>query len=189
MLARWPEGEDYEERLDYLLYDREVLSQMPGSLRQAWRTQDKKTLREWLMRFAVSEPGVMVRTQKFEREKSFRLPLNSSTSMAGAIDAAFGNRIIDYKITSIDRAPKELYESQLDFYAFIRHEMTGADSVRADIAFLREGRTEGRDITDFEGIRARIESAAEICGSGPFVPRSEHCRMCPFKEGCVKKIA
>ena len=189
MLARWPKGEDYEAELDHLLFDREMLSHMPGELRPTWRSDDKKTLREWLMKFASSELGIAVRTQTFKRENTFWLPLNTSTVMAGAIDAVCGDRIIDYKITSIDRAPKELYEAQLDFYAFVQHERTGAEDVRTDIAFLREGRTESRDITDFEGIRARIENAAEICGAGPYIPRHEHCRICPFKKGCVKNIA
>ena len=139
------------------------------------------------MRFAAGELGVMLRTRKdIQREKLFRIPLNESTSLAGAIDAVYGNNIIDYKITNIDSTPPGLYESQLDFYAFVLHLQTGAEIVNTTIAFLREGRIEHRVITDFEAVRERVISASEVCAVGPYIPRQENCRLCPFKKGCVK---
>ena len=189
ILARWPEGEDYEAKLDYYLHDKAVLSQLPGHLRSAWRKNDKdkdSPLREWLMKFAESETGKMLMSRTdIQREKAFRLPLSESTSLAGAIDAVFENNIIDYKITSIDRTPPGLYESQLDFYALVIHEQTGAETVNTTIAFLREGKTETRVITDFEGIRDRVITAAEECACGDYPPKHEHCGLCPFKKGCV----
>lgn len=189
ILSRWPGGEDYKSKLDYYLHDREVLSHMPGHLRAAWRRNDRdehSELKGWLLRFAGSDLGVMLRTRKdIKREYMFRLPLNEATSLAGSIDALFDNNIIDYKITSIDRTPKGLYESQLDFYALIIHELTGVESVKATIAFLREGTATERVITDFASIRERVSNAAEICATGPYTPNHEHCMICPFKKGCV----
>ena len=212
VLSRWPEGDSYESRLDYYLHDREALSHMPGSLRAAWRDNDKNKasqVKEWLMRFADSELGKMMRTRKdIKREYRFRLPLDESTSLAGSIDALItpsaregqpyltspnvGEErkeglytIIDYKITEHENTPPGLYESQLDFYALVIHELTGADSVKTVIAFLREGMTAERVITDFEAIRERVSHAAEICASGPYMPNNQHCGLCPFKKGCV----
>ena len=190
ILSRWMKEGGHIERLDYWLYNKEVLSKLPGYLRPEWRKdKDKAVLRKWLTDFAAGDLGAMLRTQNFESEKSFRIPLNGKTIMAGSIDALCGGKIIDYKITSSDRTPPGLYEAQLDFYAFVWHEMTGADNVETVIAFLREGRTESRTVTDFEGIRSRIERAAEICGSGPYTPRLEHCALCPFRKGCVNNNA
>ena len=161
------------------------------------------------MRFADSELGKMMHTRKdIKREYRFRLPLDESTSLAGSIDALItpsaregqpyltspnvGEErkeglytIIDYKITEHENTPPGLYESQLDFYALVIHELTGADSVKTVIAFLREGMTAERVITDFEAIRERVSHAAEICASGPYMPNNQHCGLCPFKKGCV----
>ena len=189
ILARWPESGDYESKLDYYLHDKAVLSQLPGHLRAAWRKNDKdkdSPLREWLLRFAGSDTGKMLMSRTdIQREKAFRIPLTESTSLAGAIDAVFGSSIIDYKITSIDRTPPGLYESQLDFYALVIHELTGAETVNTTIAFLKEGKIEERVITDFEGIRERVITAAEECACGIYPPKHEHCGLCPFKKGCV----
>ncbi len=201
ILARWPEGEDYESRLDYWLHDKAVLSQLPGHLRAAWRglnrerhndEQEQKRLqrvaelRGWLLRFAESDTGKLLRSRTdIQREKAFRIPLNEYTSLAGAIDAVFGNEIIDYKITSVENAPKGLYESQMDFYALVLHMMTGVESVKTTIAFLREEKVEPRVITDFAGIRERVIIAAEECACGNYVPNLKHCGDCPYKKGCV----
>ena len=189
ILSRWPEGEDYEAGLDYYLHDKEALSHMPGSLRAAWRKNDKDKdshVKEWLMKFAAGELGEMLRTRRdIKREYRFRVPLDESTSLAGSIDAFWENNIIDYKITEYGRTPPGLYESQLDFYALVVHELTGAESVKTAIAFLREGMTAERMITDFPAIRERVTRAAGICASGPYVPNHKNCGLCPFKEGCV----
>ena len=190
ILSRWPEDGDYESRLDYYLHDKEALSHMSGSLRAAWRKNDNDKdshVKEWLMRFADSELGRMMRTRKdIKREYRFRLPLDECTSLAGSIDAFYDNTIIDYKTTEYDKNPSGMYDSQLDFYALVAHELTGADSVNTQIVFLREGRTEERVITDFDAVRERVKSAARICALGPYVPRHENCGLCPFKKGCAK---
>ena len=189
ILSRWPEGADYESKLDYWLHDKAVLSLLPGHLRAAWRKNDKdkaSRLREWLMNFAESDTGKMLMSRTdVQREKSFRLSLTESTSLAGAVDVIFGNNIIDYKITSKDNTPPGLYESQLDFYALVMHMMTGAENVKASIAFLKEGKIETRVITDFESIRERVIKAAEECACGEYMPNHKNCGLCPYKKGCV----
>ena len=189
VLERWPESGDYEAKLDYYLHDKEVLARVPGYLRAAWRKNDNdkaSQLKEWLMNFAASELGELLRTRKdILREKQFRLQLDEYTALAGAIDAVYGNNIIDYKITDIDSAPPGLYESQLDFYALALHMITGAENVNTSIAFLRQGKIEHREISDFEAIRARVADAAKFCASGPHTTNHEHCALCPFKKGCA----
>ena len=201
ILSRWPEGEDYESKLDYYLHNAEVLSLLPGHLRAAWRDLNRKRkdpddekkrlqkvqeFRRWLMNFAASDTGkILMSRTDVQREKSFRLPLTEATSLAGAVDAFFGNEVIDYKITSKDNTPPGLYESQLDFYALVVHMQTGAESVNASIAFLREDKIESRVITDFEAVRTRVIKAAEECACGNYVPKHEHCGDCPYKKGCV----
>ena len=182
VLSRWPERE-----IDALLFDRASIVHVPGYLRSTWRNDGAKgVLREWLMNFAASDLGVMLRNAEgVRREHRFRMKLTEGTSLAGAIDALYGNTIIDYKITSIDNAPSGLYEAQLEFYALAVHMMTGAERVNTCIAFLREGRQEVREHSGFEAIRERVISAAETCASGSYNPNYNNCGICPFKKGCV----
>ena len=187
VLSRWPNGDDYARELDTLLYDRAVLPSVPGYLRSMWRNDSaKKELHSWLMNFAEGDLGVMLRNVKdIRREYRFRLRLTEGTSLAGAIDALYGNNVVDYKITSIDNTPEGLYESQLEFYALAVHDLTGAEKVNTCIAFLREGRQEYREHSDFEAIRERVTEAAEICASGPYTPSINNCKICPFRKGCA----
>ena len=190
ILSRWPVSDDYESDLDSLLHDRETLKLLPGYLRDTWRHCDKDTLRKWLMDFAVSDLGVTIRnTPNVEREKPFRIPLDGDTVMAGAIDAVYGKNIADYKITAVNDVPEGLYDSQLDFYAYVVHETKKAETVNATIAFIKENTTAKRVIADFDSIRARIENAAKNCASGKnesYPANINHCAECPFKKGCVK---
>ena len=187
ILARWPKTEDYGTELDTLLYERDTLGLLPGYLRDTWRHCDKDTLRKWLMDFAVSDLGVKLRnTPGVEREKIFRVPLDGDTVMAGSVDAVYGDCVVDYKITAADEVPEGLYDSQLDFYAYIVHEMKKAESVSATIAFIKENTSAERVITDFDSIRERIERVAKDCASGSYPANRNHCAECPFKKGCVK---
>ena len=142
------------------------------------------------MNFAESPLGIDLRNSPdIERERRFRLRLNDETVLAGAVDAVSGNTIIDYKITDSDSVPPGLYESQLDFYAYVIHEQSECESVNACIAFLKENKTAERIISDFESIRSRIETASRKCASdseSDYGSKTEHCGLCPFKKGCVK---
>ena len=179
VLSRWP-----------ILYDRETLGKLPGYLRDTWRNCDKDTLKKWLTTFADSDLGAKLRnTTGVEREHIFRIPLNSDTVMAGAVDAVYGNSVADYKITAVDDVPDGLYDSQMDFYALAVHEEEGFETVNATIAFLKENTVQERVISNFPAIRERIERASRECASGKreaYEARLEHCGECPFKKGCVK---
>ena len=190
ILSRWPKSDDYESELDTLLYERDTLGLLPGYLRDTWRHCDKDTLRKWLMRFAESDLGVKLRNEPgLKREYMFRVPLDGDTVMAGSVDAVYGDCVVDYKITAADEVPEGLYDSQLDFYAYIVHEKTKAESVNATIAFIKENTSAERVITNFDSIRERIEKAAKKCASGnneSYNANHKNCRQCPFKKGCVK---
>ena len=189
ILARWNKTDDYESELDTLLYERDTLGLLPGYLRDTWRHCDKDILRKWLMNFVASPLGVKLRnTSGVEREYRFRIPLNGDTVMAGAIDTFYGNNVIDYKITAVNDMPEGLYESQLDFYAYIIHDKTKVESVNAYAVFLKENTSSQKVITDFASIRERIERVAAGCASGKnesYCANHKHCGKCPFKKGCV----
>ncbi len=187
ILSRWPVNENFEAELEYYLNDREMIAKLPPQIRDVWRNKEKKsTLKEWLLKFAASELGFELRgRQDIKREYRFSLRLDNKTSLAGAIDAIYENKLIDYKITAVDNAPSGLYESQLDFYAFIAHELTGQDEIKTVTAFLREGIFKERICRNFDEIKARISNASESCASKKLNPKLEHCAFCPFKKGCA----
>ncbi|MBR1657936.1 MAG: UvrD-helicase domain-containing protein [Synergistaceae bacterium] len=193
ILSKWPVNDNYESELERYLHDKATLSLLPGHIRDAWRKNDrdkKSTLRELLMNFAGSPLGIELRNSpNVEREHRFRHRLNDDTILAGAVDALFGNNIIDYKITDSETVPPGLYESQLDFYAYVVHAEKKFESVNTCISFLKENKTAERVISDFESIRERIETASAKCASDSerdYEGKTEHCGLCPFKKGCVK---
>ena len=182
-LSRWPKND-----FDALLFDRANLVHVPGYLRHTWRKNiaGKNTLRNWLKDFEASSLGQMLKSREdVLREHVFRLKLTEGISMAGAIDALCDDIVVDYKITSIDNAPSGLYEAQLEFYALVAHELTGAEKITTHVAFLRENTQEVREHSDFEAIRERVIHAAEVCASGPYTPSYNNCSVCPFKKGCA----
>ena len=187
ILARWPKNENYNAELEYYLNDREMISKLPAYLREVWRDREaKNNLGQWLKNFSECGLGLTLRTEKnIEREYRFMLRLDKGTALAGAMDALYKNNVVDYKITSVDDAPSELYESQLDFYALAAHELTGQETIKTTTAFLREGVFSEKVCDDFDAIRERVSTAAETCASGPFSPKREHCAACPFKKGCA----
>lgn len=188
VLSQWPKDDDYLSELDTLLTDRySTFDRLPVRLRGAWRDENgRMDLHEWLKRFTESELFMKLRNENIRREFRFRYKLNESTALAGAIDALYGNNIIDYKITRFDSVPPGLYESQLDFYALAMHDMFNYESVNTSTVFLKEGRIVQRVCSDFDSIRERIRIVAEICASGPYNARIENCSKCPFRKGCMK---
>ena len=195
ILARWPSGknektENFESELEYYLNDREIILRLPVHIRDAWRNvKNKKILFDLMMKFARSDTGIEIRNniKNIKREYRFNIKLNK-TSMAGAIDAFYGNTLIDYKLTSVNDAPEGLYESQLDFYALAAHELTGLDEIRTVAVFLREGISKERICNDFEGIKARVLGASEKCASGDLPPELKSCVKCPFAKKCAFSI-
>ena len=192
ILERWPRSEDYQERLEQLLSDRSVLSQLPGYLRGAWRNKEiRENLKKWLSKFAESQIGQkLINNPEIKREQDFRLRLNNNTALAGSIDAYYKDsqnfyHVIDYKITLSHKAPPGLYDSQLDFYALAVNELTHCGKINVVIAFLRENNFSERIITDFDSIRERVINVSENCASGSYSPNTKNCGSCPFKKGCI----
>ncbi len=188
VLSQWPKGDDYASELATLLNERSgTYERLPVRLRGAWRNkQGRKKLYDWLMKFSETELFRRLRNENVRREFRFRLKLNESTALAGAIDAFYGNNIIDYKITRFDDVPPGLYESQLDFYALVMHELFGHESVNISVVFLREGIISQRACDNFDAIRERITNVSEVCASGPYNADIKNCGVCPFRKGCVK---
>ncbi len=188
ILSRWPVNDNYEIELEHYLNDREIISKLPGNLRKIWRNENSKiSLRKWLMNFALSDWGIKLRHEKnIKREFHFRVRLKDcGTSLAGSMDAIYDNNIIDYKITSINDAPKELYEAQLDFYALAAHELMKFEIVNTCTAFLSDGKFIYRTCDNFDEIKANVLRASEICASKLCEPETKHCALCPFKKGCI----
>ena len=197
ILSHWKLGDEFE--LDRLMHDNKNLDSIPVHIRDEWRQNSKSErsseLREWLMTFASSEFGQFLRSSKdIEREKRFRIPFDKETALAGSFDAVYRSSdseytVIDYKITNINSVPPGLYDSQMDFYAFVLSEIKKAERVRVLVAFLKENKTEERVITDFSSIRERIGKAVKNCASDfvdAYGAGRNHCGLCPFKKGCVK---
>ncbi|MBR0315871.1 MAG: UvrD-helicase domain-containing protein [Synergistaceae bacterium] len=188
ILSKWPINENYESELEYYLNDREIISKLPGKLRKIWRNKNSKiTLREWLLNFANGELGqkLIKLGKNIKREYHFRVKLND-ISLAGAMDGFYENNIIDYKITPIDKAPSTIYDSQMDFYAFSAHELTGCESVNIVTVYLRDNKITKRVCNNFDEIKTRILKACETCATGFCEAKFENCNSCPFKRGCVK---
>lgn len=188
ILARWPVNENFESELEYYLNDREMILRLPPQLRETWRDRKNKTaLSEWLMKFASGKTGLeLINNKDVKREYRFsvRLDDKNKTLMAGAIDAFYGNNLIDYKLTSINDAPAGLYESQLDFYALALHELTGLDEINTTTVFLRDGICRERVCKNFDEIKAEISKASVTCACGNLEPEYKHCSSCPFRKGC-----
>jgi hypothetical protein len=106
-------------------------------------------------------------------------------------------RVRDYKITLSDNAPAELYRAQLAFYALVVKLLTERlslpfDGVDVGLIFLREGGRLGDTKNfpqngDWTAIRSQISAAARAAAQGPWVPRREHCRRCPWRLKCPKR--
>jgi len=182
---------------------------MPTGLRDTWRAaRNKEALREWLCAFATSEEGRALasaaRDGTLNRESSFRVILKmpgQSICLAGAMDVLWRDganwHIRDYKITLSDNAPDELYSAQLAFYALAVKNLAARsklpfDEVDVGLIFLREG---GRvDSTrrfscnsDWGAMTEIVMSAARGAAAGPWIPRLENCRRCPWRLKCPKR--
>ena len=105
--------------------------------------------------------------------------------------------IRDYKITLSDNAPDELYRAQLAFYALVvkilaERRNLPFEYVDVGLIFLREGglldstRRFHRD-DGWAGMSDRIITAAQGAAAGPWIPKRENCRRCPWRMKCPKR--
>jgi len=163
-----------------------------------WRKAgSRKVLYSWLERLAASETGKELRTQfengNLRREVPFRIKMEGGPLLTGSMDVFWetekGVKIRDYKITAIDRAPEELYASQLRFYGWTWYLAFGRPDSEIDMKLihLREG-IETEEITlptgGLEKIGEDIRMVAGLAAHGPFKPEKSKCRHCPFRRDC-----
>ncbi|MDR1875981.1 MAG: UvrD-helicase domain-containing protein [Synergistaceae bacterium] len=182
-----------------------VVLRLPAFLRDTWRdARNRATLKSWLGDFSRSGEGQALteaaRNDVLQRESAFCVSLGD-LDLVGAIDALWREdgqwHVRDYKITLSDNAPGELYRAQLGFYALVvkllaeKRELP-FEGVDVGLVFLREGgrpgdaRSFGKD-DDWTTMETQIQAAAQIAAQGPWVPRREHCRFCPWKKGCENR--
>ena len=116
--------------------------------------------------------------------------------MAGSMDAFYLKNnvcnILDYKITLSAEAPKDLYFSQMEFYAYAAYKLTGCENVKTKIIFLREGFYNEKNfnininINSIDEAGEKILNYAKLSGSKNFKANLNNCKNCPFKKGCFK---
>ncbi|MDR1048866.1 MAG: UvrD-helicase domain-containing protein [Synergistaceae bacterium] len=199
LLARW--DMKAETLQDWL--EEPVARSLPSGLRGAWRNgKNREALRKWLTAFSRSDEGQILaetlRRGELRRESAFRVTPDTGPRLVGAMDAFWrdGGRwhVRDYKITLSDNAPAELYRAQLAFYALVVKllaEKSGLpfESVDTGLIFLREGGHLGetREFRSDWALPARIAETSALAARGPWAPRREHCRACPWRAGCPKR--
>lgn len=203
ILAQWNMK---EETLGSWLDDPNAALRLPAYLRDTWReNENREALRTWLGDLARSDEGRAVReaaqNDTLRREASF-CALADDLCLVGAIDALRRDTggwwsVRDYKITLSDNAPEELYRAQLGFYALVvkllaEKQELPFEGVDVGLVFLREGGRLGetrhfpRD-NDWAGMQKQVWEAARTAAQGPWIPRREHCRFCPWKKDCPER--
>jgi len=212
ILARWDMKED---TLHSWLDGENTARRMPSVLRDAWRNdKNKEALRGWLTAFAASDEGrslaLAAHDGVLKRESAFCAMLklsepcqsyNNDLRLVGAMDVLWRNEgrwhIRDYKITLSDNAPDELYRAQLAFYALVvkilaERQNLPFDEVDVGLVFLREGglidstRRFSRE-SDWRAMADRVMTAARVAAAGPWIPKRENCRRCPWRVKCPKR--
>ena len=177
--------------LDRYLNNREILNILPVKLRVIWRDVEAKSiLHEWLSKFLSSKEGMKIFSdkEKVKREAAFRIKLNDEITLSGSMDVVYKDsdvyKILDYKTTLSEKAPEGLYESQLDFYAFVMSEQVKS-KITAGIYFLREGKYIEKEYvnTDFEAIKNRIIKAVNKSMNEESLNMLK-CKKCVFRKGC-----
>ena len=214
VLSRW---DMREETLPNWLDNTTVELRLSATLRKTWRNaKNRKALREWLTDFSRSDEGRSlanaVQKGALRRENPFCMTIDatdtvsppssrSTLRLVGATDVVWREdgfwHVRDYKITLSDNAPAELYRAQLAFYALVVKLLAERlslpfEGVDVGLIFLREGGRLGdtknfpRD-GDWTTIWNPIVAAARTAAQGPWVPRREHCRRCPWRLKCPKR--
>lgn len=205
ILARW----DFNsETLSTLLGCPNFRKKIPPFLRDCWENREnKEALNSWLNTFAISSEGQRISSFPAEtlwRENAFCVLLKD-TRLLGATDILWQDpnnighwHVRDYKITLSDHAPTELYRAQLAFYALVVKLLAQKQSlpfhtVDVGLIFLREGGRLGdlktfRSDENWEKIEDSILNVSKISAQGPWIPKKEHCPICPWAKSCPKGL-
>ncbi|MDR1977856.1 MAG: UvrD-helicase domain-containing protein [Synergistaceae bacterium] len=208
ILSRW---DMREETLHQWLDNPTVELRLAATLRRTWRdAENREALRGWLTAFSLSEEGRSLanaaRIGTLRRESPFCVMIDAANGLStlrlvGATDVLWRDdgfwHVRDYKITLSDNAPAELYRAQLTFYALVVKLLTERsplpfDGVDVGLIFLREGGRLGDAKSlpqdeDWETLRNQVVAAARAAAQGPWIPRREHCRRCPWRLKCPQR--
>lgn len=196
VLRRWDLSPD---SLPDLLPDADAAARsahrMPPYLRAVYADdRQREALRGWLAAFAKTpesrELSALIGDGALRRELSFSIPA-AGTVLAGSMDLYWederGAHIRDWKITPEGIAARELYERQLELYALAAS--TGRGVAVADVGLIRlrpdDEQEQPHRPRKMDEIARSIEAAAKLAASGPFEPRRDRCRSCPFARGCI----
>lgn len=126
---------------------------------------------------------------RLERERFFRVDLDGGPSLRGAMDLlweeAEGIELRDFKTGEPSPAGDILYERQLAFYA-LALEIQRGKPVRAALIGL-DGQERFFALPDRTEREEALRAFARSAVAGPFLPRHDRCRECPWQEGCPGK--
>ena len=126
------------------------------------------------------------------REVPFRTRVGETT-LVGIVDALWEEEgrihIWDYKITSLENAPMELYAEQMRFYGLAWHLLHPGRAMKLGLCFLREGKTEFLEGVGFEEIEEAVRESACAGANGPFSPAHARCGSCPWRNFCFREAA
>lgn len=195
ILARW----DFApESLDHFLSKKgEYIEGLPPALKAPFSEEvSRRQLREWLSGLAEGELGQLLRQRLslglLRREVPFRTRVGETT-LVGIVDALWEEEgrihIWDYKITSLENAPMELYTEQMRFYGLSWHLLHPGRAVKLGLCFLREGKTEFLEGVGFEEIEEAVRESACAGANGPFSPAHARCGSCPWRNFCFREAA
>ena len=200
ILQKWDLSEDGLE--NYLpltgMGHKSVATGIPVYILPEWKKPDsRETLRKWLRDLSISETG---RTLKdllcqgvLNRELPFRIRMDHGPLLTGAMDLMWEKdniiHIRDYKITAQEKAPEELYTSQLLFYGWTAYHALRDRDLPVDLRLihLREGIETERIAMPgggMEEIEEDIRRSAQQAANGPFEPELGKCNACPFRNKC-----
>jgi len=195
ILARWDFAPESLDR--FLSKKGEYIEGLPPALKAPFSEEvSRRQLREWLSGLAEGELGQLLRQRLslglLRREVPFRTRVGE-TALVGIVDALWEEEgrihIWDYKITSLENAPMELYAEQMRFYGLAWHLLHPGRAVKLGLCFLREGKTEFLEGVGFEEIEEAVRESACAGANGPFSPAHARCGSCPWRNFCFREAA
>ncbi len=195
ILARWDFAPESLDR--FLSEKREYIEGLPPALKAPFSEEaSRHQLRKWLLGLAEGELGQLLRQKLslglLRREVPFRTRVGETT-LVGSVDAGWEEEgricIWDYKITSLENAPMELYAEQMRFYGLAWHLLHPGRAVKLGLCFLREGKTELLEGVGFEEIEEAVRESACAGANGPFSPAHARCGSCPWRNFCFREAA